>query len=282
MRLLSLVALLPLMTGLSACAHASRQLADDDDDASAELREHHRHHYRGGVTQFIAMSLDTLGAEDAARPALEKLQGELVTCLAPSRAIEAQLTLNFADGIAAGALPSAALDKTIGQLNVASGEAYACSVGAMNRLHALLSPAEREVVADKVQDNWEVWRQVNDDAEQDQPLHGRLADLTEELELTPAQVKSLSSALTAKSLDTTFDVQKAEAHVLAFTAAFAFEKFDAGAVAPDAYGRFAAHGARRMQRFYSVITPFLSAEQRAELAAQLRDHANHQVTVSAN
>lgn len=95
---------LALLTGLGACAHTAGNTLDED-DASAELREHHRHHYRGGVAQFIAMSLDTIGEDEAQHPAIEALQGELATCLAPSRVIEAKLTLIFADGVGAGSLP---------------------------------------------------------------------------------------------------------------------------------------------------------------------------------
>lgn len=153
----------------------------------------------------------------------------------------------------------------------------------MNRLHALLTPLQREVVADKVQGNWEVWKQVNDDAAAgERARDGRLADLAEELDLTPVQVETIGEALVAASIDPDFDAKKAEAQVLAFTAAFSFEKFDAKAVAPDVYGRFAATGARRMQRFYSIVAPLLQPEQRAELAALLRDHAQHPTALSAN
>ena len=90
MRLPNLVGLaLVAGVGLGACAHLDErgQSAEDESDeqAAAELREHHRHHQRGGVTQFIAMSLDTLGEDDAQRPQVEELQTSLRACLAPVR-----------------------------------------------------------------------------------------------------------------------------------------------------------------------------------------------------
>lgn len=277
---------LALMAGLgAACAHTQGMAANqaDDDDASAELREHHRHHYRGGVTQFIAMSLDTIGEDDAQRPAIEKLQGEMFACLAPTRELEAKLMLNFADGVAGGTMASASLDQSIQQLSITSATVYDCSINAMNQLHGLLTPAEREVVADKVQDHWEIWRQVNDEAEAGNRSQGsRVADLAEELSLTTDQVEKISAALTASSPGRKFEAKKAEAQVLAFTAAFTFEKFDARTVTPDANGRFASHGAERMARFYETVTPLLTQAQRLQLAELLRDHANHPPTLSAN
>ena len=153
----------------------------------------------------------------------------------------------------------------------------------MNQLHGLLTPAEREVVADKVQDHWEIWRQVNDEAEAgNRSQGGRLAELAEELSLTTVQVDKIAAALTAAVPVRKWETKKAEAQVLAFTNAFTFEKFDARAVTPDASGRFAARGAERMARFYETVAPLLTPEQRVQLAELLREHANHPPTLSAN
>ena len=274
------IAGLALLAGVGlGCAHASHTGTSDvdDEETSAELREHHRHHHRGGVNQFIAMSLDTLGEDDAQRPAIEKIHAELDACMVPTRDVEKQLTLTYADGIATGAIENAKLEDVIVDLNSTSARAYECSTDGLNQLHGLLTPAEREVVADKVQAHWEIWRQVNDDAEKGgQEKGGRLAALSEDLDLTSAQLDQMSKALTAAfGRAHKFESKKAEAHVLAFAAAFVFEKFDARTVAPDENGRLSAHGARRMALFYETVTPFLKADQRGELAEQLREHANH-------
>lgn len=271
---------LALMAGVGlGCAHGSHTGTSDvdDEETSAELREHHRHHHRGGVNQFIAMSLDTLGEDDTQRPAIEKIQASLDACMVPTRDVEKQLTLTYADGIATGAIENAKLEDIIVDLNSSSAKAYECSTDALNQLHGQLTPAEREVVADKVQAHWEIWRQVNDDAEKGgQEKGGRLAALADDVDLTPEQLDQMSKALTVAFGRThKWESKKAEAHVLAFAAAFVFEKFDARTVAPDENGRLSAHGARRMALFYETITPFLKADQRSELAEQLREHANH-------
>jgi hypothetical protein len=60
--------------------------------AAAGLREHHRHHNSGGLTKFVAMSLDTLGTTDEAKHAqVDKLQAELEANMAPARAAEKEL-----------------------------------------------------------------------------------------------------------------------------------------------------------------------------------------------
>ncbi len=271
---------LAVMAGVGlGCAHAPHTGTSDvdDEETSAELREHHRHHHRGGVNQFIAMSLDTLGEDDAQRPSIMKIQAELDACMVPTRDVEKQLTLTYADGIATGAIENTKLEDVIVELNSTSAKAYECSTDALNQLHGQLTPSEREVVADKVQAHWEIWREVNADAEKGvQDKGGRLAALSEDLELTAEQLDKMSKALTeAFGRNNKFESKKAEAHVLAFAAAFVFEKFDARTVAPDENGRLSAHGARRMALFYETVTPFLKADQRGELAEQLREHANH-------
>lgn len=274
--------------GLGACAHLNEhgQSADDDseDQLAAELRDHHRHHHRGGVTQFMAMSLDTLGEDDAQRPQLEKLQGSLRTCLAPMREIETELVLIYADGLGQPTLPSAKIDDAITRLDLASRAVTGCSLGTMNQLHALLTPAEREVVADKVQAHWEIWREVNLEADAGGKTQGsRLADLNEELNLSTAQLEQMSAALTASfGKLQRYEVKPAQSHVLAFAAAFVFDTFEAGKVMADAGEPFASQGARRMATFYETVSPLLSPAQRTELAELLREHAHHPVTLTSN
>lgn len=292
MRLLSL-ALLSLLAAaaLSACAHtaasgeATAEASSAEDQASSELKEHHRHHQHGGVTQFIAMSLDTLGTDDAKRPEVEKLQAGLQTCMAPVGEIEKTLMTTFADGIAAGAIDVAKVDSTIVQLNTASTAVHECSAETLTKLHALLSPVERAALAEKVQAHWDVWRQVNHEAEAGgNEKGGRLTELTEDLGLTPEQVEKMSAAIHTALAGHTggFDPSKADGHVQAFATAFASESFDAKAVTENANAHLATHGSKRMAIFYETVTPLLTPEQRAKLAEHLRQHLTPQPAVSAN
>jgi len=279
--------------GLSGCmAHSSALAAAEDQDGqavddpmAAELRDHHRHHHRGGVTQFIAMSIDTLATDEARRPTVEKLQDELYTCLAPTRSLERTLLLTIADDVAAGVRgPTARIEENIGQLRVASAAMPACSAETLNRLHAALSPDERAALTDKVEAHLEVWRQVNDESEARGPAQGRrLAELTRELSLSPDQAERISSALDASRAGSAnrWDAKTTEASLQAFATAFEQPTFDARALSPEANGRLMTHGAQRMVVFYETVTPLLNPTQRATLAGQLREHANHQPAVSS-
>jgi Spy/CpxP family protein refolding chaperone len=250
--------------------------APSDDQAASELREHHRHHHHGGITQFIAMSLDTLGEDDAERPQIEKFQHELHGCLAPAGKVEKSVLKTISLGVAAGSIDAAKVDAAIGQLGKAADAVHSCSVETINKLHKALSPAERQALADKVQAHWQVWRQVNHEAEV-----GGLNALTKELSLTPDQVSKMTDQLRAALAPAggKFDPQKAEEHMQAFASAFTSETFDAKSVVSD-NGKLATHGAKRMALFYETVTPLLTKDQCAILSAHLREHSRQQPSKS--
>jgi len=265
----------PAASDAAAPADAGAPAADDQ--AAAELREHHRHHHHGGITNFIAMSLDTLGADDAKRPQIEKLQRELHACLVPAGKAEKKVLRAIASGVAAGMVDAAKVDAAIDGLETAASGAKPCSVKTLDKLHALLSPTERQALVDKVQAHYAVWRQVNHEAEAGgKEQGGALAELSAELALTPEQVDKLSGQLHDALPAVKFDPAKAEEHLKAFSDAFVAETFDAKSITANANGALAAGGAKRMAVFYETVTPALTAEQRKTLAAHLREHSGHQ------
>jgi Spy/CpxP family protein refolding chaperone len=275
---------------LAACAHADSSASSStapaasadaqgtEEQAAAGLREHHRHHHGGGIAHFIAMSLDTLGTDEAKRPQIEKIQADLRACTAPARDQEKALLATLADGVAAGKVDTAKVDADVAQVGSAAEGIHACAVSALNQLHAVLSPGERSALVDKVQAHYEVWRQVNHEAQPGgQEKGGRLAALAAELNLTPDQVSQISAALKATfggPRASHFDPAKAEAHLKSFETAFVADTFDAAAVHGNANGHFATHGARRMSLFYETVAPLLTPEQRTALADHLRERAN--------
>jgi hypothetical protein len=278
--------------GSSACVASTAATRTDtaeagvaEDQAAVELRDHHRHHHRGGVLQFVAMSLDTLGPDDARRPQIERIQRDLHVCMAPTSGIHRRLLTAVAEGVAAGAIDALKIEPIIGDLDAAAAAVQLCGVDALGRLHALLSPVEREDLADKVLAHWEVWRQVNDEepAGSREP-GGRLAGLTRELSLTPEQVDRISAALqlALAGRGGRLDREKAAANVQRFTDAFVRDAFDARATAGGESTRFAGHGASRMAVFYGTVTPLLTPGQRSALADQLRARADQNPAVSAN
>jgi len=277
--------------GLTACASTStatrmdspeEQLADTQ--AEAGLRDHHRHQHRGGVMQFVAMSLDTLGPNDAAVPRVEQVQRDLYVCMATTGEVQRTLQLTVAEGVAAGSVDLAKVDGLIAQLDAASGGVRACSAEALNQLHAILSPSEREELIEKVQAHWEVWRQVNQEDTGDRTAGGRLAALASEVNMTADQIQqaaaALHTALPARA--GAFDRTKVDGDVQAFAAAFVSPTFDARATAMGERVRLSSHGATRMAIFYETVTPLLTPAQRAELAEHLRQRAGQHPIVSTN
>jgi Spy/CpxP family protein refolding chaperone len=250
-----------------------------DDQASAELAGHHRHHHRGGVTQFVAMSLDTLGADDAKRPEVEKVQRDLQDCMAPAGKLEKKLHLTLADGIAAGKIDKAKVDRTIAHLDTAAAAVHECGADGLNQLHAILSSSERWELVEKVQAHWDVWRQVDHEAAAGgRGPGGWVAELQAEVTLTPDQAERISRAV-HKALaagSARFDPKKIDAKVQALATAFVQDSFDARSLPATANAHLATRGAKRMAIFYETVTPILTPEQRETLAEHLREHAAHQ------
>jgi hypothetical protein len=250
----------------------------DDPLATEELQEHHLHHHLGGVTQFIAMSLDTMGVDDAKHAKIDKIQSSIYACMVPVGEVENKVLLTLADGVAAGAVDTAKVDATIAKLD-STANVHECSIDALNQLHALLSPAERTALVDKVHAHWEVWHQANHDVEaRAHELQGQVGHLTRELSLTPDQVEKISTSLRAAlaGLASKFDPKKAEAHRQGFAQAFVGETFDAKSITPVGHTHLSSHGTARMALFYETLAPLLTPTQRTTLAEHLREHASHQ------
>jgi Spy/CpxP family protein refolding chaperone len=295
LRLFSCIGVLAFVA-LSACAtetaateapgaNATPATAEAGDDAAmAEVKEHHRHHHLGGITQFIAMSLDVSGSDAAKQTQIRQVQADLHTCMGGAHQVNKSLLAAVAEGVAAGAVDASKVDPLLTQLQTAADGAHWCSVASLDALHALLTPEERLAVVDKVQAHWEVWRQANHEAAfGGTEKGGRLNELATELSLSADQVQKMSAALQAAHAagTHTFEPARAEAHLKAFATAFASDDFNARSVMENANGHVAVHGAKRMVLFYETVTPLLTADQRATLAAHLKEHSSHHAAAGA-
>ena len=184
--------------GISANARppATAASASDVDEVAAGLTEHHRHHHHGGVTLLIALSLDTLGVSPERRPTVERIQKELHARMEPARAAKQKLAATLADGVAAGKFDAARVDAAVAQVTAAAETVHDASVAVLNELHAVLTPAERAAVVDKVEAHWAVWQKAN--AEEDDPMNperGRLAMLATDLGLMQSQVDKIRTSI---------------------------------------------------------------------------------------
>ena len=258
----------------------------EDDEPAADLTEHHRHHHHGGVTMFIAMSLDTLGATPEQTAVIEKIQADLFAKMEPAHAAETVRVTTLADGIAAGAIDQAKVDAALAQVAASSGAVHEASADALNQLHNALTPEQRSTLVDKVEAHWAVWKRVNAEQEtagqdsnhdgQISPSEmGHLEKLGKELSLTADQTDKAKAAFSTRMQTggVKFDPAQVEAHIQEFGTAFKADKFDAKSLqhASGANSHVAGWGARRMAHFFAAVTPVLTPEQRTKLSAKLRE-----------
>src|SRR5450755_1942676 len=132
-----------------------------DDDAMAGLLEHHRYHHHGGVTLFIAMSLDTLGVSPEQRAAVAKIRTDLYARIEPARTAEQNLVATLADELAAASFDTPKVEALVAQVSAAAAAVHDASADALNELHAALTPPQRAALVDKVESHWAVWQNAN-------------------------------------------------------------------------------------------------------------------------
>jgi Spy/CpxP family protein refolding chaperone len=254
-----------------------------DDDQTADLNDHHRHHHQGGVTMFIALSLDTLGLPPDQRAVAAKIQSELFARMEPARAGEQKILTALADGLAAGTIDKARVDAALAELASASGRVHAAAADALNRLHAALTPAQRAALVDKIWAHWTLFQQANEGAPVvavgavgKDPPPARLVELARELGLSADQVDTIAAGFRAlmATVPGAADTANVDAY-LGRLAAFRGDAFDARTLTGEADAQVAAQGALRMARFYEAAAPVLTPPQRAKLATLLREHATH-------
>jgi Spy/CpxP family protein refolding chaperone len=274
--------------GSSANAPPSATAASalTSDDVTDALIEHDRYHHHGGVTLFIAMSLDTLGVSPEQRAVVEKIRTDLHARMESARAAEQSLVATLADGLAAGNIDAAKVDAAVAQVTGAATAVHEASADALNALHGALTPPQRAALVDKVESHWAVWQKANvDEAGPTRPSGGRLAMLAADLDLTPDQVAKIRAGLGEGMKGVPpLDPERIAAHLRAFGDAFTGETFDAKLLttASGANARLVGWGAAHMARFVETVSPVLTPDQRAQLAQRIQEHATHDPSAQGN
>lgn len=258
---------------MNGSAQAGQGMTQDDVQAAEEVRDHHRHHHHGGVMMFIAMSLDTLGSEPQKADQVKQIQSTLRQQMRPARDAERNVLAALADGVESGQVDNARLTAAVDQEATEAASVHDASLDALNQLHQILSPAEREALVGKVRAHWEVWQKVNA-GDAGQGPHSHLDHLARALSLSPDQVDRISSALQSNG-GRGGGSSGIGQRVQAFETAFASDSFDARSLQANRPDRSQfASPTERMVHFYEVVTPVLTQDQRQTLAQRLRDRAN--------
>ncbi|HZL16725.1 MAG TPA: Spy/CpxP family protein refolding chaperone [Polyangia bacterium] len=272
-----------LSAGCGGNAASSRPSATpasaDGDEYASGLMEHHRYHH-GGVTHFIAMSLETLGVAPEQQAAIDKIRTELGSAMAPERTAEEKLLATLADGLAGANLDAAGVGAAVAQVAKAAAAVHDDSAGALNQLHAVLTPPERAALVDKVDAHWAIWQKEN--AEEvpapNNTESGHLATLASDLDLTADQVEKIRAAFAGEAkAGPPIDRQEIAAHVHAFDDAFRSETFDARLLTTGTAANtgLTNWGAAHLAHVVETLAPLLTPDQRATLASKLREHATH-------
>lgn len=254
--------------------------ADSDADDASGLMEHDRYHHHGGVTLFIAMGLDTLGLSPEQRAAVQEDRSDLHAGMEAARLAENTLLARLADDIVAARFDPVALNAAVEQVRAASATSHAACADALNRLHAVLTSAQRAALVDKVEAHWRVWQKANPDevGSAKTEASGQLAMLERELVLTAEQLMQARARLEGglKAVPR-LDHEEIESHLRAFGEAFRSERFDARALVTEneANVHLAGWGAAHLIEIVIAVGPVLTAGQRGRLAEILRAHAAH-------
>jgi Spy/CpxP family protein refolding chaperone len=256
------------------------------DEYASGLTEHHRYHH-GGVTLFIAMSLDTLGVAPEQQAAVDKIRADLHSAMAPGRTAEERLLSTLADGLAGANLDAASVDAAVAQVAKAAAALHDASAGALNELHAVLTPPERAALVDKIEAHWAIWQKENAEeaGASNNTESGHFATLTTELDLTADQVDKIRAALIGRvTAVPRIDRQEIATHVHAFGDAFRGETFDARLLTTGTAANtgLVGWGAAHLAHVVETMAPLLTPEQRATLANKLREHATHGPSVQGN
>jgi Spy/CpxP family protein refolding chaperone/uncharacterized tellurite resistance protein B-like protein len=249
--------------------------ADIDEDAVADLFERDRHHHYGGITMFVAMSIDSLGLMPSQRTAVLPIQRELYRAMDVARDAEKAVTSAVVDGVSNG-IDRARINNALARLRVDASSVHTAATDALNRLHAALNPEQRATLADKVEAHWMVWRQANPADELNRP-RGQLANVADRLALSPQQLDAVRArfALLMKGVSA-LDVDHVSSEVQTFEKAFASDTFDAVAIPQTAVSAdVAGFGAARLAAFCEALTPLLDEAQRAKLVSLLHEHQTH-------
>lgn len=254
---------------------------EDHSPEAEELRSFHRHHHVGFIG-YALVSIPSLGLSPQEQAQVDKIKADMQAKMQPQHEAMSALLNVVADGVAAGTIDQAKADAATAKLAEVSTQMDDVTNDALNQLHQVLTPPERQALALKVQAHYMIWERANADkeAQPDQEQEGgQIHHLATVLGLTPDQVQKIDAAFTASMAQVfaakQFDKAAAEAHLQAFVTGFTADAFDAKTLttADKANSSVTSWGAMRMVKMYEAMLPVLTPDQRTKLSALLREKA---------
>jgi Spy/CpxP family protein refolding chaperone len=211
--------------------------------------------------------------------AIAELDQARHTAEAPVRQADAQVLLALAHQVEQASIDPSALAQTLSARAIAAAAARAADLVTTQKLHDLLTPAQRNQLVDNV--GAQLRSHIDSrkgDWDAGHRSHGNLGKIAEKLGLTDQQKAQILANLRAEHRAS----GDARAHDAAFHGAgkawldsFRDETYNAAGAAPSVHQR-AWHRGDRGEHLIAAVVPVLSSVQRAQLANDLRARAAHE------
>ncbi len=254
--------------------------------ASAAAPQHPRGDRRTGLEGILFHAVRELELKDDKKAAIEKLEEPLH---ADDPDLKSAIKLSHADlvaGLRAGKIDSAVMQKHYLASDKAAQARLDKEVAALNGLYAALDAPQRKALTAAVRAK-QAEREARMAAHKQDAKDGgtdgggpgdrtkhRLDRMTADLNLDPAQQKSITAVLAKGDSPATMDARRVEGKKRIDTLLTAFEQdaFDAKKLQLDSSPKKAHEGLERQVQAFAQILPVLRPDQREKLAAGM-DHA---------
>lgn len=230
------------------------------------------HHQRQGLLG-AALKLDSL--TPAQRTAIEQLEQTRRTADVPVREADAQVLTVLAHQVEQASIDRGALAPALTARESASVVARTADLDTVQKLHDLLTPAQRGQLVDMAEVRFQAHAASSkSEGHAGHEGHGGLGRIAEKLGLTEQQKTQIVANLRAEHPAS----GDAAAHPdlrgkgKAWLESFRGDAFNATAAAPNLPQRI-EHRADRMEDLLAATVPVLSPAQRAQLANHLRERA---------
>jgi hypothetical protein len=258
-----------LLVQLAGCAHApvaaaTRSARDNEDALAADLANHCRQHRLGDALVILTMSLDALPLASAKQAQVARLEVDLLEKMRPARQARHQLLRALADGLAAPTMDRAKVDAAMAHLVAASAALRDVALDALNQLHHLLAPAEREALAQELIAHEAPWPGCNVSE------HGQLLRITAQLALTPRQRDQLKQGARPRGASASAPTLAEATPARQFEAAFRSEDFEAKSPLLSAEANLDIQAWETFVWFCEHADPMLSDQQRCQLGRLIR------------
>jgi Spy/CpxP family protein refolding chaperone len=270
-RTMTKVVTLASLTGamaLGGAGIAMAQTAQPSAQPGPDASTRHHPHRQGLVAQ--ALRLDSLSPEQ--RAAIEQLAGTRRTAEIPVRQANARILSALATQVEQASIDPQALAPSIQARDGAAVQAGAIERDTLQKLHDLLTPAQRGQLVSAVEAKLQPGAWGHDGG----AARGGLAHMERELGLTAAQEQQIASNLQHAVPGQAAGARAARlAAGKAWLESFRSDTFNASAGNLDMLGRMVRRS-EHLENLVQAAAPVLSPAQRAQLANHLRQRAAHE------